>query len=207
MATGLPVAPGELVECADYLNRVSLARWRKTTSKQVVNTVSEADLLNGEITIGAGCMMTDRGLYLKAWGDGVNNTGATVTSPRFKLKLGSATLLDTDALANAFTTSATRRSWRIEAEILNTAASSQWASLKGGAFIPVPTANATGFATGEGAAVVFPITGSLGKFEFLGEAAATVDTTIANLLQLTVTLATANASHDVTLKGAIVELV
>jgi hypothetical protein len=95
------------------------AVYRKTTSKQVVNTVTETDLLHGEITIAAGLMGTNGVLRFTAWGDQINNSGATQSTPRLKLKLGATTLLDTNVVAAVWSTNAARWGWRITVEIIN----------------------------------------------------------------------------------------
>jgi hypothetical protein len=203
MATGIPVAPGAIVECADYLNEVARAHWRKVTPKTVVNTITETDLLNGEITIDAGAMSTQRLLRLTAWGDLINNSGATQASPRWKLKLGGTVLLDTNTIAAVWQTATSRWGWRVRAEIHNLTAATQWAYLQAefsGSL--VPNLNAA-FATGEG---VIGTNGNSQAHGYAGASAA-IDTTVARALALTVINPAANANLDVTLKAAIVEVV
>jgi hypothetical protein len=201
--TGIPVTPGELVDTG-YLNEVARAHYRKTTSKQVVNTVAETDLLNGEITIGAGAMSTNRAVRLTAWGDLAQSTGANIAWPRYKLKLGATTLIDTNVVAAVWASVGVRWGWRISAEILNLGATnSQWASIDARWSAGVAAAGAATFTTGEGQ---LAITANNLAYALGGNTSA-IDTTVAQALALTVTLPTANATEDVTLKGAYVEIV
>lgn len=185
----------------------SNAPYRKTTAKTVNTSVAETDLLNGEITIGAGVLGTSGLLRLTAWGDFLNNAGAA-NRPQLKLKLGGTTLIDIGAGAST-TASATRFGWRVVAEIMNEgAANAQLANMVwriGG--MQSGTGNGVnGVATGEGAEsyVYFAGTGIL----FVGEAfnTATKDTSVAQALALTVTNASASASYETKLFGAVVEV-
>jgi hypothetical protein len=201
---------GQLLQAADgtdvqWVTGVPLsAIYRKTTSKVVVNTVAETDLLNGEITVAANAMSTNRALRLTAFGDLINNTGAAVATPRIKLKLGATTLVDSSVVAAAWSALASRLPWRITALIQNLgAANSQWADMAFKADPIIAVASNIVVTTGEGLVVT-----SLNDFWSIGAGnAGAVDTTLAQLLALTVTLPTANALEDMTLKGALVEIV
>jgi hypothetical protein len=199
----IPFATAEVVTAVE-MNELARAHWRKTTAKVVANTVTETDLLNGEITIDAGAMSTNRMLRITASGDLINNTGGTVGTPRLKLKLGSNTLIDTNTIAAVWATSASRFPWKIETLIQNLgAANSQWTD-----FLIFATFNAVsgqnGLTTGEGIGGTLSTTAS---WDIHGGIASAVDTTAAQALVLTVTLATANALEDMTLKFASVEIV
>lgn len=121
--TGIPVAAGELVGI-DYLNEVARAHWRKTSIKDVVNTTTETDLLNGEVTIDASAIGATSGLRLVAWGDLLTNTGGT-TQVTPNLVLGATSiwkdLIDGAAsgMTNYFTNNTTRCPWRLVAELIN----------------------------------------------------------------------------------------
>jgi hypothetical protein len=178
--------------------------YRKTTAKQVVSSTVETDLLNGEITIGAGVLGTVNALRLTASGDWINNTGANQITPRFKLKLGATTLLDTAVIATNWSSNAARMGWKVEATIQNLGATnSQWAQLVMDMSGFFTGAGAATFTTGEGINQI--ITANLAKI--LGANAGTVDTTAAQALAFTVTLPVSNAACDVTLKQAIVEII
>jgi hypothetical protein len=178
--------------------------YRKTTAKQVVNSVVETDLLNGEITVGAGVMGTNGVLRLTAWGDLINNTGGTVATPRFKLKLGATTLLDTNTIAAVWSTNAARWGWEISVKIINLGvANSQWATLLADITANTTVGGAVTFTTGEGE---FSAYTPGAQWKAIGGTSGAVDTTVGQVLALTVTLATANALEDVTLKGALVEV-
>jgi hypothetical protein len=199
----IPFATAEVVTAVE-MNELARAHWRKTTAKVVANTVTETDLLNGEITIDAGAMSTNRMLRLTAIGDWINNTGAAVGTPRLKLKLGATTIVDSNVIATNWSTSALRTPWRLVAEIENLGATnSQWTHLMGSGILNNPAAGFSTATTGEGAMVaVSPATLALSVAN-----SSAVDTTAAQALALTVTLATANALEDMTLKFATVEIV
>lgn len=199
----IPFSPGEVV-AADELNELARAHWRKTTSTQVVSTVTETDLLNGEITIDAGAMATSRMLRLTAAGDWLNNTGSNQITPRFKLKLGATTLIDTATIASNWTSNAGRMGWHLLAEIKNLGATnSQWTTLLMDMAGFFTGAGAATFTTGEGVNEI--LAGNLAKL--VGGNSSAVDTTLAQALAFTVTLPVSNASCDVTLKTADIEVV
>ena len=179
--------------------------YRKVTAKQVVNSIAETDLLNGEITVGAGVLGTTGVLRLTAWGDAVNNSGAGQNFPRFKAKLGATTLIDS-GVVNQWLSSAARFMWRVSLEVMNlNAANSQWSTLiqdLGGPSIGATAA--VGATTGEGNNNV-QVTINQGRIVEANSTA--VDTTASQVLAYTVTLPVANAALDWTLKGALVEVV
>lgn len=110
---------------------------RKTTPKAVANTVVDTDLLNGEVTVGAGVMGIDRICRLTVSGDYENGSGAQVNFPRFKLKLGAAAtvVIDTGTCTTAPISSAVglRGGWRLVIEIANLgSAASQICYMNGG---------------------------------------------------------------------------
>jgi len=214
--TGLPVAVAELVG-VDYLNEVARGHWRKTTAKAVTNTTAETDLLNGEISIGAGAMSTNRVVRLTAWGDWIQNSGgATGVAQEFKLKLGATVLLDTAAMGIAgaeFVSNANRMPWRITAEIMNLGATnSQWATLLAEIGIVETSSGVVtrmgAFTTGEGG---WSYPGSTGVNRFilraLGANTGAVDTTVAQTLALTVINPTLTATCETKLLGALVEII
>jgi hypothetical protein len=204
MPTHIPVQAAEIVDLV-YLNEVARAHWRKTTAKVVVNSAVETDLLNGEITIDAGAMSTNRALRLTAAGDLINNTGAAVGTPRLKLKLGATTIIDTNVLAVTWGTNVARFRWEAQALIMNLGATnSQWTSFSATSELPIAVSGFVAPTTGEGLLSSFTTTDML--HVGAGNASA-VDTTAAQALALTVTLPTANTLEDMTLKFAIVEVV
>lgn len=207
--TTIPITTGELVDTT-WLNQVTIGRYRKTSSKQVVNTITTTDLLNGEITIAAGALSTNRALRLTAYGDWVNDTGSTQDSPQFDLRLPPSsdptggTIFGTGTTSTVWVASASRMGWRIQAEIANLgAANSQWSSLlyEGSGFF---NAILAAFATGNGQVYA---SGGGGTVRGVAGAANAIDTTVGLDLILAVTLPVASASLDVTLKGALVEIV
>jgi hypothetical protein len=201
----IPFQTSQVVTAIE-MNELARAHWRKTTAKTVVNTITETDLLNGEFTIDAGAMSTNRMLRLTASGDWINNTGAAVATPRLKLKFGATTVVDSNVLAAAWAAHADRRGWRLIAEIANLgAANAQLVTINMDAYGAVGgTSAAAGFTIGEG--VITTATG-ISTFKMIGASSGAVDTTTAQTLVLTVTLATANALEDMKLSYAAVELV
>jgi hypothetical protein len=198
----VPFQTAEVVTAVE-MNELARAHWRKTTAKAVVNTVTETDLLNGEITIDAGAMSTNRLVRLTAWGDSINNTGATQAAARFKLKHGAAVPLDTGALAGPWAASASRFGWRIVAELMNLGATnSQWDTMVMDITISAVVNLGAAWTAGEGM-----YSTSANHLYGTAGVTASVDTTAAQALALTVINPAANALLDVTLRGAVVELV
>jgi hypothetical protein len=184
------------------------AVYRKNTQKQVVNSVAETDLLNGEITIAAGVMTATGVLRLTAWGDAVNNSGSTQNSPKLRLKLGGTTLIDTSAIAAAWTTSSSRFPWKVTTEITNLGATgSQWVSFVSELVGGIASNLSAALTAGEGAHQALLVAAGTGVMKALAGVSGAIDTTIAQALALSVILPAASANVDMTLKGAIVELV
>lgn len=200
--TNVRVAPGELVDVV-WLNSLARGAYRKTTSKQVVSTNAETDLLNGEITVGGGVLGATGVLRVTAAGDWINNTGATIALPRFKLKLGLTTLIDTNAPAAAWAASASRFGWRIAAEIALQPPSGYWATIDGRFSGSLANNILATFTTGEG---TFGTDAADHAFAIGGSSGA-VDTSVDRVLALTVTLPTANALEDCTLRSALIEII
>lgn len=183
------------------LSAAAVTRYRKTTVKTVNTTTSPTDLLNGEITIGAGVMSTNKAVTLRAWGDWKQNSGGAAAAPRLQLVLGASTLLDTGT-AGTCTNAATRYGWRLCAEIMNLgSASVQLANLLFHISCSMAANGETAFTTGEGvydlhtAAVL-----AIGKAE--GYNAGAVDTSSARALVLNVINGSANANYETKLFGA-----
>lgn len=188
--------------------------YRKTTAKAVTNTTAETDLLNSEITIPSNTMGTTNLLRLTAWGDWVQNSGASTDLPRLKVKLGSSVLLDTGVSGQAWVAaSASRWGWRIVVEILETGATnSQSVTIDGSIahLSPSPGAAVQGhaFTTGEGSTTIFGSVSSVPlRAVYLGWSSGAVDTTVSNALALTVINPTATATCETKLYGALVEII
>lgn len=180
--------------------------YRKSTAKTVNNTIAETDLLNGEITIAANEIGATGLVRITAHGDMLNNTGLNQPLPRFKLKLGATTLLDTNALAN-WSTNAARQSWVLQAVIQNlNATNSQWASFSFAAIAPSSGTTAVVFTTGQGTGFQSAAAGGYGTFNYEGGGGGAVDTTLAQALALSVINGVANANYEIVLKGAVVEV-
>jgi hypothetical protein len=201
--TGLTVSTGWTLFTTGSLGTV----YRKTTAKAATNTITETDLLNGEIQLPASALGSNGLMRLTAWGDGVYTSGGNQPAPRFKFKVGSGPtiVIDTGTTGgNVVPTSATRCGWRIVVEWMNLGATnSQWATING--FITTTSglsaANAA-FATGEG---IYANTGQA-ILLFDGSAASSIDTTVAQAIILSVINGSAT-STEVKLFGAIVEII
>lgn len=178
--------------------------YRKTTAKTVNTTTAATDLLNGEITIGAGVMGTTGVLRLTAEGDYLNNTGSILDGFRFQLVFGGTTLLDTGVCnaAQTVTASASRFGWGITAIIRNLgAANSQWAKIESTLPYVPNSVGVSAFTTGEGR---YWTDTNGGWFE--GGNTGAVDTSAAKLLELKVINGSASASCETKLYGALVEI-
>lgn len=177
--------------------------YRKVTSKTVNNTVAATDLLNGEITIGAGVMGTTKMCRLTAFGDLLNN--ASGAQARFQLVFGGTTLFDTGAWG-AITPSAGRTGWKIVVEILNVNSASAQAStfdLRAGQPATPGTQQSGAFTTGQGVVEVQGL-----GFRALGTSpSSALDTSTSKALVLNVINAAASASCETRLFGALVEIV
>jgi hypothetical protein len=198
----IPITTGELIDTA-WLNQVTLARYR-VGARTVSNTITETDLFNGGITIEAGAMSTNRTVRVTASGLILNNSAATQASVRWRLKLGAGLLIDTGALAASWTSAATPFGWRLVAEITNTGVTNaQIAAFDlnaTGATLSVVASLLTGQGTYSSQASNF--------FRALGTSTVgTVDTTVPQLVLLTVILPVASTLVTATVNGAFVELV
>ncbi len=201
-----PFVTGAVVTATE-MNTLARAYWRKLTEKDVVNTASAVDLLNGEVTIDAGAMGANRMLRATLVGDYLNNTGADRTFV-LTVDLGTTLLQKTvgGAGASSISASATRRPFRIEIEICNLgAANSQWSSMS----VFLGEASSTGTGLGDLTNVVRPTAnGGIHQFALVGaNGAHSRDTTSAQTLAVYVTHSTASTSLSARLKYAIVEVV
>lgn len=195
IASAAAIALSKLASIPSYVP------YRKTTAKAVNTTVAATDLLNGEITISAGLLATTGALRLTCIGDWLQNSGGAAAPPRFQLKLGATTLIDTGAGGNTSAT-ATRMPWHLVIEIHNLTASSQVISLEGTVMSLTPTAGAAAFTTGEGQILTI----ANGLTYYSGVNTTAVDTTGALALVLNVINGSASASYETKLLAGNVEL-
>ena len=204
MATGIPVTVGELVD-TPTINTWARGYFRKTTAKTVNTTTTATDLLNGEFTLPAGALGTNKVLRLTASGDWKQNSGASRDVPRFVFKLGATTLLDTgNTGSNAVTAAATRYGWRIVCEAQNLgAANSQWSTLTGMLVTSAATPASADFTTGEGRLWVNDVFGCF----YSGGNSTAVDTSASLAVVLNVINANNSANYETKLYGALVEII
>lgn len=184
---------------------ISPTSYRKTTAKTVNTTTAATDLLNGEITLGAGVLSTNKIARLSAWGDWKQNSGGAAAPPRFQVLLGGTTLLDTGT-AGTCANAATRYGWKIVVEIMNLGATNvQLLNMQVDLSASVTASGETVFTTGEGVFQLF--TGSaLGFAKAEGYNAGAKDSTAALALVLNVINGSANANYETKLFGALVEI-
>lgn len=204
MATGIPVSVGELVD-VPTINSWARGYLRKNTAKTVNGTTTATDLLNGEFTLPAGALSTDRVLRLSAWGDWKQNSGADRDIPLFRLGLAATTLLDTNNLGvAAVTNTTTRYGWRIVCEIQNLgAANSQWATLTGVSAGAVALTEGVAFTTGNG----WTTLSTWGAITYTGGDAGSVDTSASCAVTLKVVNANNSANYETKLYGALLEVI
>jgi len=182
--------------------------YRKATLKTVVNTTAATDLLNAEITVGAGVLGATGVLRLSAWGNWIQNTAGNQSSPRIQLVLGGTTLLDTNLLAAVNASNAGTLPWNLAAVIeAQNATNSQFSLLDFDALeVAVASAAAT-FTTGTG---LIRSDAAVGGYHFLkakGHNTSALDMTTSKTLVLNVILPVASANYGFTLNGALVEII
>jgi hypothetical protein len=186
--------------------------YRKTGSTTVSNTVTETDLLGGAITIPANAMGTNRVLQFQAGGDWVQNSGGNLAAPRFKLKLGATTLIDTGAPGSPATiSSATRYAWNVSATISELAATNsqsvnfQLNLTTSTGYVPT---GAFALTSGEGAGTILTGAGAgPGVISANAWTSSAVDMTAAQALTLTVILPTASANVNMVCYNALAQII
>jgi hypothetical protein len=185
-----------------------LGKYRKVTAKQVVNTVVETDLLNGEIIIAANAIGASGVLRLTLVGDMLNNTGAGQSFPRFALRLGAAnTIIDTNVLIN-YGSSSIRNPWKLDATIANLGATnSQWTEFLWSTMAGDVGTTAVAPIVGNGYGYMPAPAGGVGPAWYHFCQATTIDTTIAQQLVFSVVNGVAHVNYDVTLRHALVEII
>lgn len=187
---------------------------KKTTSKTVASSTTATDLLDGEITIGAGDMGIDGILRLTAWGKWKQNVATNKNTPSFQLKLGGTMLIETGNFSSAVAQQFNQYfPWKFTCDIQNLgAANSQQAYLHGAlGMLGFFAGNFPGnFTTGVGMPMYLDPTGP-GSTTFAiydgGNDGLAVDTTAACALELKVVNAINNAAYITELLGAVVELI
>jgi hypothetical protein len=175
--------------------------YRKVTEKDVVNTVTETDLLNGEITVAAGAMSTNKTVRVSLAGDYLNNTASDQTLT-LAIKFGGTTLwADT---ISSIVSSATRRAFRVVFEITNLNANNVQ-SMAGVLFGSIGSAT-----TGLGDAATSMTNWNVGGHQatvFGSNGTHALDTSTSKLLELTATHSTNSANLSMRLRSALVEVI
>lgn len=211
MANNVPIAVGELIEAAT-INTWARGYFRKTTSKAVNTTTTATDLLNGEFTLPADAMGTDKVVRLTAWGNWKNGSGSPQDVPTFRLGLGATTLIDTDNLgANIENSSSSRGGWRLVCEIQNRGATNSQVAYLTGHLSIIDGASSSvivhAFATGNGTVAYVGSSGLPGQITYDGGTTAAVDTTASCALTLKVVNDFNDANYETLLQGALVEII
>jgi hypothetical protein len=221
-ASGLIFDPAKIIQSAATSGQVLAwdgTKWapssapgtsyRKLTEKDVVNTVTETDLLNNEITVGANAMSTNKILRCILAGDYLNNSGAA-RALALKIKLGATTAWSGSITSGGgnIAASASRRAWRLAFEIANLGATnSQF--MTGEFHLGAATAPATGVSDAPSSSVAAASVDASAEttFPLATNGTLTVDTTSSQILAVNCTHPTANASLSMRLKYAVVEVV
>jgi uncharacterized protein affecting Mg2+/Co2+ transport len=184
--------------------------YRKTSAAAATNTVAETDLLGGGITVGAGLLGTTGAFRLTMWGDSLQSSGGNTGLPRFKVKLGAGAtvVLDTNTLAAASASTATRYGWRAVIEVMNLGATNvQLVSVSLEYGLATATANGEqNFAVGEGIHGYYGAAGTAMLARALGYNSAAIDTTVAMPVAFTVINPSAS-STETKLFGALGEVI
>lgn len=189
----------------------SVTTYRKVTPKVVSGTVTETDLLNGEITLTTRLTATAV-VTIDLFGDYVQNIANATALPTLKLKLGSTVLFQWQPFSAILSSqsSATRYGWSFRAVIANAnATNSQKATLSGtwtGLSNSATTAAAAALTTGEGTHGMSNQTGVASIETMSAYNTAAVDTTAAPALTFTTTNGTASTPYDITLAGCLVTI-
>jgi hypothetical protein len=176
---------------------------RKTLALAVSNSAAETDLLNSEFTLVGGVLGTTKALRLSLTGNVINNTGGAVAIPRFKLKLGTTTLIDTNVLAAAWASSAISGGFFATIEIRNLGSAGSQAVKLDLDLADSFNNNIFAFAT-TGTGVFATNASDLAKAVITN--GTSVDTTVSQVLAFTVTLPAANAALGITLTSALAEI-
>lgn len=192
--------------------------YRKITPRTVNTTVAATDLLNGEITVGAGALPATGVMRITMFGDWLQNSGGLAAPPRFQLVLGGTTLIDTGAGPGAaLNLSASRGAWEASALVAaNNATNAQniswkhsvWASVTGS----VSGTNGSVFTTGQGAYQgIATRANSSNTDSFMCAAAGfntgTKDMTAAQTLVVNVINGSASATYETRLFNALIEII
>lgn len=202
--TGIPVAVGELVG-TDFLNEVARAHWRQTTLVDVVNTVTESDLIGTQgsgLTISAGALSSARKLRIFADCDLIG-AASTTPSERWKLYLGGTVIIDSGALAiRAWSATPQRLPLKLEIEIAMLGATNSE-----NAHVRIQTGDSSftaGITTGIGNN---GFSSARDLLQFAASAPATIDMTAAQALRFTYTWGTASPSNEIRVRDALLEAV
>lgn len=198
-----------------WASPTSTLLFRKVTAKAATNSVAETDLLNGEFTLTANALATNKTMRLTLWGDNVFTAGAAQAAPQFKFKMGAGptVLLDTGAIASAMGSGTVRGLWRFQIELINLGvATAQEIQLRGeviklGADGGFGGGTSAAFATGAGAVDVSTrLANVFSRIRYEGRNTGAIDTTASNLVQFTVINGSATAT-ETKLFGAIAEVI
>jgi hypothetical protein len=197
-----PFVTGSIVTATE-MNTLWRAHWRKSTEKDIVSTASEVDLLNGEVTIDAGAMSTNRWLSAILLGDYLNNTGSTQTFT-LKVKLGGTTIFDD--VTSTISSDADRNDWRLDILIANLgSASSQFT--QGVLFWAGGVAAATGLGDLAGAESGLGAANTHTVIPFGSNNVTSINTAVASAFAVTVAHGASNASLSMRLKAAVVSVI
>lgn len=210
MPNNIPIQVEELIE-TDTINTWARGYLRKTTAKTVNTTTTATDLLNGEFTLPAAAMGTDRVLRLSAWGDWKNGASLDYDIPRFQPFLGGTMILDTSVIGSGVAQNdGVRYFWHVQVDVMNRgSASSQVCYISGDLSFNSVSANPVDGVIATPTVALTGASGPLftGKAIFGGGTTKTVDTSTSCALALKVINASSSANYETKLYGALVEII
>jgi hypothetical protein len=177
----------------------SLCYW-KVTEKDVLNTTTKTDLLNGEITIAANALPTNGSIRVWAAGDYLNNRGGSAHLTEIELKLGGQVIWAAGDHMDNFTSSANRRGWVFQAVIEALGATNKQ---RGSGTIAVSDESAA--TTGVGTLRSFNAASNSFHGAFLG-VETSVDMTAAQTLTLSISHSNADPNVSMRLEHAQIEV-
>lgn len=180
---------------------------RKTTTKTVVSSVTETDLLNGEITIPANAMGANGIVKLKMYGTLFNNRGSDTGFPRLRLKHGGTTFFDISPAGNILGNNTATNGWWLELMIANAGAtnSQNYGWMFGMDLIGVGGGGGL-FNAGLGTWLNSAPSGGVGWFSATGANTGSKDTSSAQTIEFTTVLPVSDANVNMKLNNAIAEI-
>ena len=171
--------------------------YRKTTAQDVTNTTTETDLLNGEITLAAGALDSNKIMRATLVGDLLFNRNASDLA-RIRVKLGGSTVYDSGATGGWQTgLSASRLPWRMDLWVQELGSTSSQMFSGTLAVGTMPATPSTGLGI---------LYSTAGVYEFSSNGPTAVNATVTLALQVTVQWSFASTNNSFRLQSGFVEV-